>query len=631
MLMKKLYTLLTLCLVSILTAGLSFAQKVLTSVDELSNSKVYTLVTPRATLAGGKSGISTPTDSLDATDANQQFAIYKGEKGYYLYCLGTNNFINFSGTSVFENSKATSCYTIEYLSADTCFAIYNLDKSCRYNFNGESNSIMNEWGTATKGNTDAGNKFALTEVGDLDEATATSIAGPVAIFDKYTPISPVNGVASIADLSNNKAYYIFAKDTNRGFWGYDEASSTEHLTATSVSNTLVNNNLKFAILKSERGNYYVYSIAAKKFVTKSGDGTGLSSFPIADSTRVITVNESDAAPFVIAIDGSHIGISPYYTALGGIISNWQDLNDGGNRVGFVDAGEFDPTEALEYIDAQETMLMTVSQTPALDSICAAIPDVVEVTLNKAIVDLPADTKVIVHAVSSFRYEEIEGAEVTVQRDSISNRKLIFTIGNKEAFTKDGQYSLSIEEVVAEDGTVDDVEATFMVTGIEPEVPQNTFIYSSVTPNETTPTAELSYITITYPAIVGFVKNDEVLDVLDADSNVVAQATIDFGMEWEDVAITLINPINENGVYTITIPEGTIYDENAIMEDDDTWDVSDCIYNPEFTIKVLVDTSTGIKKVEVVNEKSRIFTLDGKKVNNTLKKGVYIVNGKKVVK
>lgn len=628
--MKKLYTLFTLCLVSILTAGVAFAQTVLTSVDELSNNKVYTLVAPRAALSGSTSGLTTTTP--DATDANQQFAVYKGSKGYYLYCLGTSKFFNYSGNSVSEGASARSSFSIDYLTDDACFAIYNTNKSSRYNINGEVNSILNSWGTSSWGESDKGNMFTFTEVGDLDAATLALVESGTSLYDNYAGLpAATNSVATVADLSNNKAYYIFTKDTSRGFWGYDADNSTERLTASSVSNTLDNDNLKFAILKSDKGNYYIYSIAAQKFVTVNGNGTGLSSFPVADSTRVISV-EDDAAPFVLEIDGHHIGISPSYTGVGGIISFWQDLSDSGNRVGFADAGEFDPTEALEYIEAQESMFFAVSQNPAVDSVFTEAPETIEVTMNKAVADLAEGAKVVVEYVASaFSLDEIADTGVTVEKDADNNRKLIFTIPNKDAFPFGGEYHLVLKDAVAEDGTVGDVQANLYLEGNQPEETKNTFVYSSVTPSEDTPVAKLDYITITYPDVVGLVDNSNILDVLDAEGNVVGQATIDSSTEWNDVAITLVDAITENGVYTITVPSSLIYDDQVVQEDDDTWDVTDCTYNPEFTLTFTVDTSTGINKVEVLGAKANAYTLDGKKVNIGSKKGLFIINGKKVVK
>lgn len=76
-------------------------------------------------------------------------------------------------------------------------------------------------------------------------------------------------------------------------------------------------------------------------------------------------------------------------------------------------------------------------------------------------------------------------------------------------------------------------------------------------------------------------------------------------------------IEKNGTYTLTLPEG------YFVVNGNNW--------PAITITFTVDAAAGISNVEMTdaNGQKVAYTLDGKRVN-AAKKGVFIVNGKKVI-
>lgn len=107
--------------------------------------------------------------------------------------------------------------------------------------------------------------------------------------------------------------------------------------------------------------------------------------------------------------------------------------------------------------------------------------------------------------------------------------------------------------------------------------------------------------------------------------------------WEDFSIVLENPLTEIGTYTLTLPAG--------MFGSDAWmpGGSEGTCNPELVYTVVLTengATVGVKPVAVGADadKVTVYTLNGVQVLyqadrealKTLNKGIYIVNGKKVV-
>lgn len=173
-----------------------------------------------------------------------------------------------------------------------------------------------------------------------------------------------------------------------------------------------------------------------------------------------------------------------------------------------------------------------------------------------------------------------------------------------------------------------------------DVPHNTFAIVGVTPDATQAQASLTEIAIIlksplpYDGVGGF-DATKVVTLKNAAGNNVATCTLDFDPDPElyisDKAIVKLSaPVTEAGQYTLTVPEGAIYNQlyNGMSED---LGVSDgAIYNPAYTVTFTVDPTTGIVNVEVSNAAGeRIYNLQGVKMQKA-QRGVNIVNGKKVL-
>ena len=136
---------------------------------------------------------------------------------------------------------------------------------------------------------------------------------------------------------------------------------------------------------------------------------------------------------------------------------------------------------------------------------------------------------------------------------------------------------------------------------------------------------------------GFDPSKEVV-VLNANGEVVTKAAMEivYGEEeygWVPptnvVKFTLETPVTEAGVYTFVIPAGTVYNEMFYPESEDFGVEWGAVYNPEVRLTyTVVANPDGIENL-TVNGKAEIYSLDGRKVKNPTK-GIYLINGKKVV-
>ncbi|MCI6724837.1 MAG: hypothetical protein MR446_00075, partial [Bacteroidales bacterium] len=171
-----------------------------------------------------------------------------------------------------------------------------------------------------------------------------------------------------------------------------------------------------------------------------------------------------------------------------------------------------------------------------------------------------------------------------------------------------------------------------------DVPHNTFAIVGVTPDAAEAQASLTELAVLlesplqFDGVGGFDAN-KVVTLKNAAGEDVATCTLDFDPEQfiSDKAIVKLSaPVTEAGQYTLTVPEGAIYNllYNKMSED---LGVSDgAIYNPAYTVTFTVDPMVGIVNVEVSNAAGqRIYNLQGVKMQKA-QRGVNIVNGKKVL-
>lgn len=186
-------------------------------------------------------------------------------------------------------------------------------------------------------------------------AMGSSVATWAEVGDKITKLE---------QLSNNKCYTILPQDNGRGTWTTNDADPG-FLYSTGKIGLAVDGtkpSQQFAFIQSASGKYYVYSIGANKFLaytTEKGQSVALVSDLLStdvEATFVSTTAEyKDKYPWVVALNGHHVGISngePYPT---GIITHYSSTADGGNCISITEAGDFNPTDALAQIKAYEEL------------------------------------------------------------------------------------------------------------------------------------------------------------------------------------------------------------------------------------------------------------------------------------
>lgn len=215
-------------------------------------------------------------------------------------------------------------------------------------------------------------------------------------------------------------------------------------------------------------------------------------------------------------------------------------------------------------------------------------------------------------------------------------------------TKGGSYVLVFEKGCFVFGTEYDAKMShnmaqgFQITGNlyeEPEPAENeTFMPSSISPAEGSKLDSLSDVILTFPDEIAIVEYDAYLyrteDYL-AGGDYLQKADIEWPWDWDNMWDAEIHfaPVTEDGYYTVFIPKRSI--GNAAFGYDMSGNSGVC--NPDLVINYTVGTPTGVESVAEAGA-SDVYDMQGRIVMRNasaedlkaLNKGVYIVNGKKVI-
>lgn len=150
-------------------------------------------------------------------------------------------------------------------------------------------------------------------------------------------------IFSLDDLSNTKAYTVAC---DRGAM----LTNGETIASTSSTDYASADPGQFAIISYE-DNYYLYSVADKKFVTNSGT---LSDVPVNGAADAIKMDPKTAPYFFwyfTVAEGTNYGVNTNGTGnLGGIVINDWMTADAGNQYYMIEAADFDPTAALAMLE-----------------------------------------------------------------------------------------------------------------------------------------------------------------------------------------------------------------------------------------------------------------------------------------
>lgn len=166
-----------------------------------------------------------------------------------------------------------------------------------------------------------------------------------------------------------------------------------------------------------------------------------------------------------------------------------------------------------------------------------------------------------------------------------------------------------------------------------QMPKNILVPTEVTPADGSTVKSIATVELTVDSKygVGELNTNNVITVKKDGaeaSNISASIDYATGDDMNKMMITFTPEITEDGTYTVVIPEETFYDLDGNL------------FNPELTYTFIVDKSTNIGGLEVedANAVVEVYSVDGclvskgKKadVMKKLVKGIYIINGQKVV-
>ena len=179
-------------------------------------------------------------------------------------------------------------------------------------------------------------------------------------------------VTELSQLSNDKCYIIQAAGTARGAWQYSETSPNV-LQSTKKNGATVSEadpTQQFAFIRSDNGNYYIYSIAGGKFLYyQASDAVGLSKNVVSEAylAGLISSTHTDNAnyPWVATLNGQQMNLTNAGASENGVVF-YNFSGDDGNAISITEAGTFDPTEALKAIDVYENSAIKQQAQSILD-------------------------------------------------------------------------------------------------------------------------------------------------------------------------------------------------------------------------------------------------------------------------
>ena len=618
--MSKFYKIFSLLLVACFATVGAWAQTPVKTVENLENGAAYSIKSEgrgyliydagkdasRAWCSDNTTNGATVT--FDQTNLNHLWTFYTSAKGgRYLFNLGAQKFLYKNGGATILTSeplgsdvtfKAATSASKEDFPVVIAFGDNEINLSTD-----QTTSVFTNWNDTG----DTGNIMQIVKVTDVSEELMAAIEVAVTEYE-------AEPITDLTSLDNGKAYFV---KTARGQWAYDpaysftadeETFSGENFlvssTASGVSATLDDASKGFVLLKTYHGKYRLWSVGAQKFVglgTQVNDSpvfsnTSLSAEPLlADTLSFLDGTAGNAKyPTVIAINGQQLGISNNYGKAGGLIAGYNDVSDQGNNCGIYASTLTPSTENLLALAGavEAPVYLPASIVPASGEVTSL--KTFTFTLQEPY-DMTGSVWLTTAKLLNSKGEEI--AEASMGYDY--NQTVTFTL--PEEITKGGTYTLVVPEKtfgnkqfsvysddcgISKGGTWN---AEMRLTYTIPMPPANSLAYTSVAPeNESTLTKGLETATLTYGEELGFADSTPI-NVLNAANETVATATLAVNTENANEAVlTLSEKITENGTYTITVPEGYIYNNLYDAEADDKGVAEGATFNPAFTLTYTVD-------------------------------------------
>ena len=618
--MSKFYKIFSLLLVACLATVGAWAQTPVKTVEDLENGAAYSIKSEgrgyliydaskdasRAWCSDNTTNGATVT--FDQTNLNHLWTFYTSANGgRYLFNLGAQKFLYKNGGATILTSeplgsdvtfKAATSASKEDFPVVIAFGDNEINLSTD-----QTTSVFTNWNDTG----DTGNIMQIVKVTDVSEELMAAIEAAVTEYE-------AEPITDLTSLDNGKAYFV---KTARGQWAYDpaysftadeETFSGENFlvssTASGVSTTLDDASKGFVLLKTYHGKYRLWSVGAQKFVglgTQVNDSpvfsnTSLSAEPLlADTLSFLDGTAGNAKyPTVIAINGQQLGISNNYGKAGGLIAGYNDVSDQGNNCGIY---------ATTLTPSTESLLALAGAVEAPVYLPASIvPASGEITEPLSSITITLPSSAYMAGKWSVKPQLFNGnGEAIGEPEGIWGNGGVLTIKFGTTLTAPGTYTVVIPEGMFGDTKFNPYSADngiskggtwnpeLRLTYTIPMPPANSLAYTTVAPeNESTLTKGLETATLTYGEELGFADGTPI-NVLNAADEPVATATLAVSTEnASEAVLTLSEKLTENGTYTITVPEGYIYNSLYDAEADDKGVAEGATFNPAFTLTYTVD-------------------------------------------
>ena len=322
----KRFTLILSLMVAMVTTAM--AGDIVASTNEASPEKVFTMVSGNSVSVGADAA---PGDGRFAF-----FAVEGVENAYYIYSVTNNQWFSYAKADGYDNGAGFVTLS------DTKENYFHFEKINNgyyqirpYNNSGVAAKYLNYFGGAS-----AGVKLGLWQ------DNGNSDAGSCYLIEEYVELVTVN---TLEGFQSNKYYTV--STSGRGGWSvqmdtegnYTQFCSTNDAGfGTAVDKTNPRN--QFAVLTVDNENYYLYNIAAQKFVKANRTLVA----GVADALALTDASSQGAGRVRI----NFRDVNNSYINLGGsnqMTVDWWGTIDGGNAVLFVEAGEFDSSAALAML------------------------------------------------------------------------------------------------------------------------------------------------------------------------------------------------------------------------------------------------------------------------------------------
>lgn len=383
---------------------------------------------------------------------------------------------------------------------------------------------------------------------------------------------------------------------------------------------------------SPYANAGVYNEAGEKLydVLLQKEGDAASTKVTATVCELGTVDHEtyEGTPVAITTPGVYV-VKVDSMAIGD--GNFDPNNPWQTDMGGYTKGRCNPTWTWTFNVVEEIVTVT-NVDPATYNVsgeyCDEIPAEVNVTMSSADFTVSSVT-------ARYGMNIVEPLEYSVD-GSVLNIKLT------DAARAEGQVVVNIT------ATSDKGGAPIVYGSDDDEVQLITLVYQTsrakLVPESTTPADgetvdELSTIVLDFAENVAGLNFDAEVTLTNENGDSFP-CSFDYDFEAMDkINIYLDDPVTAEGTYTLTVPEGFVYNDTYDYGFSDQYgNPQGDIYNPELTYVFYINGTVGITAIKAdADGNVKVYTVDGVYVGegkaadmlNSLQKGVYIVNGTKV--